>query len=98
MQSVEEKIVLHIHTETFAQYRQFLPGGEMHTRLKDIVTWYLGQAIEVDVSLTLPAGEAQTAQVGKTVELGWMALLEADDPPPPDSKMQGATYALSVAA
>ena len=98
VQSVEEKLVLHIHTRSFAQYRDFLPGGASHKRLRDIVAWYLGEAYEVDVSLSLPAGEARLAKLGETVELGWMALLEPDDPPPPDARMKAASYALSKVA
>ncbi len=98
VQSVEEKIVIHIHTPTLAEYRAFLPGGESYTRLHDIVAWYLGVALEVSVSLSLPAGEVQLAEVGKSAELGWMAVMPSNDPPAPDEPVQGATYALTDAA
>ena len=98
VQSVEEKVVIHIHTETLAQYRGFLPGGAAHLRLQSIVRWYLGEALDVAVSLTLPAGEVVGATVGKSAELGWMAVLEARDKPPPETRAQGATYALTRAA
>ena len=98
VQSVEEKIVIHIHTQSLADYRAFLPGGDSHARLRDIVNWYLGAAIEVDVSLTLPAGEVQPAKVGESAELGWMAVLEDREKPAPDTPLQGARYALSEAA
>lgn len=98
VQSVEEKIVIHIHTKSLSDYRAFLPGGESHKRLAAIVNWYLGQAIEVDVSLTLPAGEVQPAKIGESAELGWMAVMEDREKPAPDTPMQGARYALSEAA
>lgn len=98
VQSVEEKIIIHIHTQTRAEYRSFLPGGAAHMRLHSIVSWYLGLAIEVEVSLSLPAGEVQPAEVGKSAELGWMAVIEAREKPHPDTPIQGATYALNEAA
>jgi type VI secretion system protein ImpH len=98
VQSVSEKIRLHIRTRTLAEYRAFLPGGPSHARLRDIVKWYLGQMFEVDVALTLPASEMRPAQLGKTTELGWMANLPAAVPPDPKSYVSGATYALSEAA
>ena len=98
MQSVDEKIVLHIHTESLRQYRAFLPGGVGHARLYDLVYWYLGEEYEVDVALTLPAGAAQLAKIGKTAELGWMALLPDSNPLPPTARMRAANYALGRAA
>lgn len=98
VQSVEEKVVIHIHTHTLAEYRAFLPGGPSHARLLDIVNWYFGMSIEVDISLTLPAGEVQPAEIGKSAELGWMAVIEPREKPHPDTPVQGATYALNEAA
>ncbi len=97
-QSVEEKIVLHIHAETLAEYRAFLPGGTSHARLQDIVNWYLGAAYEVNVSLTLPADQVQAAKIGESAELGWMAVMPPRIPPPANTPVQGATYALTEVA
>lgn len=98
VQSVDEKIRLHVRTQSLAEYRNFLPGGEAHSRLRDIVAWYLGNRFEVDVSLTLPSDQMQPAQLGQSTELGWMASLEPADPPPPATQVQGATYPLALAA
>ena len=98
VQSVEEKIVLHIHTNTRDEYRAFLPGGTSHARLHDIVNWYLGAAYEVSVSLTLPADQVQAATIGESAELGWMAVMPPRIPPPANTPVQGATYALTAVA
>ena len=98
VQSVDEKIRLHVRTQSLEEYRTFLPGGESHQRMQDIVNWYLGATFEVDVSLTLPADQMQPAQLGQSTELGWMASLEPADPPPPTTQVQGATYPLTQAA
>ena len=98
VQSVDEKVRLHVRTQSLAEYRSFLPGGVAHGRLRDIVHWYLGAAFDVDVSLTLPADQMQPAQIGKSTELGWMAALEPTYPPPPRQQVQGATYPLTQSA
>jgi len=75
VQSVNDKIRLHIRTETLAAYRRLLPGGEDHARLRDIVHWYLGKAFEIEIALALPAGEVPAAQIGASAELGYMACV-----------------------
>ena len=98
VQSVDEKVRLHVRTKSLKEYRSFLPGGQSYGRMRDIVHWYLGDAYEVDVSLTLPADQVQPAVIGKSAELGWMAALEPAEPRPPDQQVQGATYPLTQAA
>jgi type VI secretion system protein ImpH len=98
VRSVGEKIRLHVQTKSLAEYRRFLPGGLLHARMQDIVRWYLGKAFEIDVKLSLPASEMQAAVLGKSAELGWMASLPPAVPPPPDTFVPGATYALADAA
>lgn len=69
--AVNEKICIHVRTESLEQYRSFLPGGDNFTRLADIVMWYLGVSIETDVQLSLPASELPPAQLGHQTALGW---------------------------
>lgn len=76
LQSVSERIELHIRTRSLKDYRRYLPGGDAHANLADIVFWYLGKTMEVGVSLSLPSSEVPGAQLGKSVELGWMAAVE----------------------
>ena len=96
-QSVQDKIKINIATKSNAEYRSFLPGGENHTRLESIVKWYLGHACEIEVVLTLPARAIETAVLGKSAELGWMAALPANPPYQEDDMVPGATYALAAA-
>ncbi|WP_373634951.1 type VI secretion system baseplate subunit TssG [Yoonia sp. SS1-5] len=97
-QSVNEKIVIRIKAKTLDEYRDFLPGGMSHTRMRDIVGGYLGRTFEVAVSLSLPSDEFEPAIVGKSAELGWMATLSPNPEPPPGTYLPGATYTLSDAA
>lgn len=75
LQSVGEKIRLHINTATLEEYRGYLPGSDAYEQLCDLVFWYLGKSIEVDVRLSLPRNQVVAAKLGKTTELGWMAAL-----------------------
>ena len=96
-QSVQDKIRINIATKSNAEYRSFLPGGENHTRLQAIVKWYLGLQCEMEVVLTLPANAIETAVLGKTAELGWMAALPANPPYQDNDMVPGASYALAAA-
>lgn len=75
VQSVNEKIAIHIRTQTLDEYRTYLPGGSAYLRLRDIVVEYLGQWFEVDVALSLPTDQMAPAVIGQSAELGWMASL-----------------------
>lgn len=97
-QSVNEKIIIHVRAKTLAEYRGFLPGGQAHTRLRDIVNGYLGRTFEVSVALSLPADAFEPAVIGKSAELGWMASLPSEPPKAPGTYLPGATYALDHAA
>ncbi len=97
-QTINEKITIRVRAHTLAEYRDFLPGGAAHTRMLDIVNGYLGRSFEVAVALSLPADAFAPAVVGKSAELGWMATLTPEPPPPPGTFLTGATYTLSAAA
>ncbi len=94
--TVNEKIALTIRARNLAEYRAYLPGGQLHDRLRDIVRWYLGKTFDVDIVLSLPGDQMPGAKLGKTVELGWLGRL----PPraaPRDEIVDGARYALIAA-
>ena len=97
-QTINDKITIHVRAATLAEYRTFLPGGDAHLRLVDIVNGYLGRSVEVDVALLLPADAFAPAVVGQTAELGWMAAMPPKPPPPPGTYLQGAKYTLNIAA
>lgn len=84
LQSVSEKICIHLHIPDAETYRSFLPGQGRHQRLADLVYWYLGRSYEVDLALTLPPAEIPTARMGETISLGWLAALS------PSAEMRAA--------
>jgi type VI secretion system protein ImpH len=88
VQSVNEKILLTVRTESRAEYESFLPGGTNFERLTDLLFCYLGPATDVDIALELPAKQVTGARLGGTGEgsgrgaaLGWTAWMA---PPPQD--------------
>ncbi|SPH27502.1 hypothetical protein ASD8599_03968 [Ascidiaceihabitans donghaensis] len=99
MQTVNDRIELKIQTRSLKDYRRYLPGGLAHKNLEDLVFWYLGKTIEVGVELSLPAEEIPPAQLGQTVELGWMAaVLPANDNTKKTGFVTVAKYTLGQAA
>jgi type VI secretion system protein ImpH len=92
--TVSDKIRLNLRTRTLKEYRDFLPGGALHDRLVALVRWYLGQSVDVDVSLSIPATEMPGAILGRSTEIGWIANLS----PPKDrtGMIPGASYALAL--
>ncbi len=75
IQSVGERVRLHLRLATMEEYRRYLPGAPGHDQLCDIVFWYLGKSYDVVLRLSLRADEVKPATLGATAELGWMAAL-----------------------
>jgi len=95
VQSVNEKICIHIYSKTIDAYRRLLPGGPDNVQMVDIINAYLGRVFDVDVALWLPRIEVKPAKLGETAELGWMACIT----PPSDAiseeeMVRGALYRL----
>ena len=97
LQSVSEKIRLHINTSSIAEYRSYLPGGDAYVQLCDLVFWYLGKTIDVDIQLSLPRNNVPPARLGETTELGWMAALTPPTADNDDEMVSAATFALDIA-
>lgn len=94
IQSIGEKIRLHVRTRTLGAYRRFLPGGPDHAHLEMIVLGYLGVAFEVDVAVWLPQSQVEPAQLGTSAQLGWMACVAP--PGGSDALVQGTNYRLDL--
>ena len=69
--SVQDKIRIRIFTKSMREYMQFLPSGGRCEPLVDIVFFYLGDELDWEVELAIPAAEAQPVQLSKFGQLGW---------------------------
>ncbi len=96
IQSIGEKIRIHLRTPTLAAYRRFLPGGPDHDHLRMLVESYLGLAFEVDVALWLPQAEVEPTALGRAGQLGWMACVAP--PAGGDHFVQGTNFRLALEA
>lgn len=94
VQSVGEKIRLHIRARDLPDYRRYLPGQAGYQRLADLVFWYLGKTYEVELALSLPAAVIPQAGLGASADLGWMAALPLATPAPANSFTEAARFAL----
>lgn len=74
--SLEDKIRIRIYVADMEEYQRFLPGQYRCEELTDLVYFYLGDEIEWEVELAIPAGSVQPFKLGSTGALGysgWMA-------------------------
>ena len=71
--SVEDKIRIRLYVKDFAQYEQFLPakGSDLSRPLADAVFFYIGDELDWEVELAIPAGEVAPVRLGIGGRLGW---------------------------
>lgn len=73
--SVEDKFRVRLFTDSLADYRRFLPGGDRSAMLADAVFHVLGDMLDWDVELALPAGRVEPVRLGRSGELGWTSWM-----------------------
>ncbi|WP_294541185.1 type VI secretion system baseplate subunit TssG [uncultured Rhodoblastus sp.] len=76
--SVEDKIRIRIYAPDLIAYKRFLPEGDRCEPLVDLVFFYLGEELDWDVELAIPATKIQNICLGKSGELGWTSWLSPD--------------------
>lgn len=71
--SVEDKFRVRIFAKDFAQYEQFLPTQDRNLSepLADAVFFYIGDELDWDVELAIPAGAVAPVKLGQSGRLGW---------------------------
>lgn len=82
VQSVNDKVRVAVQTESLAEYQSFLPGGRNFARLTELIFWYLGHEVEVEIAPSLPADQVRGMALGKSGALGWTGWMS---PPPGES-------------
>ena len=78
LQTVNEKICIRLGLPDPGSYRDFLPGAPGHLRLADLVYWYLGKCLDVDLIIALPRDSIPSARLGGDAALGWMAAMRPE--------------------
>ena len=69
--SVQDKIRVRIFARDLAQYQRFLPTGDLSEPLADSVFLYIGDQVDWDVELVLPASAVKPLELSRFGQLGW---------------------------
>jgi len=73
--SVRDKIRIRVFARTLAEYRRFLPIGDRAEPLADAVFLYIGEQLDWDVELAIPANRVAPVRLSRSGELGWTSWL-----------------------
>ncbi|WP_246206872.1 type VI secretion system baseplate subunit TssG [Methylocystis heyeri] len=76
--SVQDRFRIRIIVENIARYRDFLPAGEDCRKLADLVFFHIGEEMNWDVEIALPASQATPVRLGEAGELGWTSWMAPD--------------------
>jgi type VI secretion system protein ImpH len=75
---VQDKFQIRLTVAGLSQFEQFLPGGGYFDKLVDLVYFYVGDLLEYEVRLLLPAEDAQPVKLGSFGRLGWTTWMRDD--------------------
>jgi type VI secretion system protein ImpH len=77
---VQSKFRIRIFVADLDVYAQFLPEATNCNRLVDLVYFYLGDQLEWDVELALPASKVKPVVLGESGALGWTTWMSPNYP------------------
>jgi type VI secretion system protein ImpH len=69
--SIQDKIRVRVFTRSLAQYKRFLPSGDLCRPLADAVFFFIGDQLDWELELAIPAGEVEPVQLGRLGQIGW---------------------------
>jgi type VI secretion system protein ImpH len=76
--SVQDKIRIRIYVDDMNGYRRFLPEGDNSEPLVDMVFFYVGDELDWDLELAIPAKSVEPVKLGRTGDLGWTTWIAPD--------------------
>lgn len=76
--SVQDKFRIQIHVADMKAYRRFLPEGDRCEPLADMVFFYIGDELDWDLELAIPAKKVEPVKLGKSGDLGWTTWMAPD--------------------
>jgi len=76
--SIEDKIRIRVFTASMKQYIEYLPTGALCEPLADLMYFYIGDELDWDVELALPAGEVEPVRLSRFGQLGWTTWMAPD--------------------
>jgi len=69
--SVQDKFRIRLYTKDLEEYLSFMPTGDRCEPLADVVFFYLGEELDWEVELAIPAGKVKPVELSKFGQLGW---------------------------
>ncbi|HEX2553135.1 MAG TPA: type VI secretion system baseplate subunit TssG [Microvirga sp.] len=76
--SLEDKVRIKIFVRTLPEYQRFLPSGDKCEPLADLVYLYMGDQLDWDVELAIPAEETRPIQLSRFGQLGWTSWISRE--------------------
>lgn len=76
--SVQDKIRIRAYVQDMAAYRRFLPEGDFCEPLADSVFFYVGDELDWDLELAIPAKSVEPVKLGRAGALGWTSWIAPD--------------------
>lgn len=73
--SVQDKFRVRIFVSSLDEYDRFLPTGDRCAPLVDAVFLYVGEQLDWDVELAIPAGQVKPMRLGRFGQLGYTSWL-----------------------
>lgn len=73
--SVQDKFKIRLRTRDYRQFTRVLPSGDYAEPLADLVFFYMGEELDWDVEIAIPAREVKPIRLGQSGALGWTSWL-----------------------
>lgn len=76
--SVQDKFRIRIYVADMKAYLRFLPEGDRCEPLADMVYFYVGDELDWELELAIPAKAVEPVKLGKSGALGWTTWVAPD--------------------
>ena len=73
--SVQDKFRIRIFVQSMVEYVKYLPSGRRCEPLADLVFFYVGEQLDWEVELAIPAGAIEPMRLSSFGQLGWTSWL-----------------------
>jgi type VI secretion system protein ImpH len=73
--SVQDKFRIRVFSRDMSEYRRFLPTGDLCKPVADAVFFYIGDQLDWEVELAIPAGKVEPVRLGISGQIGWTGWL-----------------------
>jgi type VI secretion system protein ImpH len=72
---VQDKFRVRIFVQSMVEYTKYLPSGDRCEPLADLVFFYVGEQLDWEVELAIPAGAIEPVRLSRFGQLGWTSWM-----------------------